>query len=988
MKKKSTLLSAWKIPLPVRCMSALMLFMWCSASAQVQLIKDINTWGDPSYSEFGFIADGGNGKLFFSARGLYVTEGTPETTQKIYDIGNMSAVFSFNNELIFAGDDGTGLALWKSNGTTAGTVKLKQIAPYNTYMHDGGDFTLVQGTLFFTASDAAGMELWKTDGTATGTVRVKDIKPGASSSNPVELTAVGDKLFFVAPSGNNKGIELWVSDGTSAGTVLVHDINPGSSSSDPKHLTGMNGKVFFTAKDGLHGIELWQSDGTSAGTHMVKDIRPGAANASAGKLTEVNGTLFFEAHDGIHGKELWKSDGTEAGTVLVKDVTPGPGSDAGFAIDHLDNFIAYNGELYFTAFQKGHRLWKSNGTAEGTIPLTPAGEIEFGFLQPDMEIFNNELFFLAQSDFDVTQLWKTNGTVAGTRPVNPALADFVYGTYAKIEPCGSTLYLLGSSTWDMSDGISLLRSNGTLSGTEQIFDLQKYTLGSIPSDLTVAGNYVYFSALQDEEYYRALWRSDGTESGTEMVSDFHSVDYLHDFDGNLLFSGSKNYGVDGSGLWISDGTDAGTTLLTTPGYPGFEITYPGSMARLGDEMIFGGGDSNTGRELWKTDGTAAGTVLLKDIYPGAQHSSASFMVSLGNQAIFAASSPNEGNELWKTDGTEAGTELLKDIRPYIGSSFPRHLTVAGSRLYFAADDGNGIELWTSDGTTAGTTRVSDISTGNSQVDHITPVGENVLFTAVDTQGMRALWFTTGLPGGTFLLKDFLPGNEIIWPAGKNDQYTFWLVTAFDNSFSAPTAVWRTDGTTEGTVKVTEFHHSPSATAFATIDNIVYFQLDLGPSLWRTDGTTCGTYPVSSVLNSSEMVELNGKLFFEGVEYPDNSNSPYGAELYSYTPEAAPSCNGGGRVAQTQETTEEFIDDEIVSVYPNPSRHQFTMTIAGKEDDRYEIEIITINGKRVELHRDLAYNKAYQFGAQWGGGIYIMKAFVNGKMMTRKVVKTN
>ncbi|BBH39037.1 hypothetical protein myaer102_15570 [Microcystis viridis NIES-102] len=66
---------------------------------------------------------------------------------------------------------------------------------------------------------------------------VKDINPG--SSNPYDLTAVGNTLFFAASDGVN-GRELWKSDGTAAGTVLVKDINPGSgfyTSSNPRYLT-------------------------------------------------------------------------------------------------------------------------------------------------------------------------------------------------------------------------------------------------------------------------------------------------------------------------------------------------------------------------------------------------------------------------------------------------------------------------------------------------------------------------------------------------------------------------------------------------------------------------------------------------------------------------------------------------------------------------------------------------------------------------------
>ncbi len=70
------------------------------------------------------------------------------------------------------------------------------------------------------------------------------------------------------------------------------------------------------------------------------------------------------------------------------------------------------------------------------------------------------------------------------------------------------------------------------------------------------------------------------------------------------------------------------------------------------------------------------------------------------------------------------------------------------------------------------------------------------------------------------------------------------------------------------------------------------------------------------------------------------------------------------------------------------RAQFNISIAGKDDEQYQIEVLNVNGRKVESHQDLSYNRAYQLGGHWGTGMYIMKVYTAGKIVTRKLIKTN
>ena len=260
------------------------------------------------------------------------------------------------------------------------------------------------------------MELWKSDGTAAGTVMVKDINL-SGSSNPSQLTAFGNTIYFAATDGTN-GYELWKSDGTPDGTVMVRDINP-SGDSNPESMAAFGSAIYFDAYEGTYGNELWKSDGTRDGTVLVKDfdVSPGG-NGSPYDLVTVGTTLYLSAFSGTGGNDLWKSDGTRGGTVLVKDFSS-------TAYSYTSDLTEFGGALYFRAWDGTQaELWKSDGTEVGTTmvydmnggnssspsDLTPHGEL---------------LYFQAFDDDNGTEMYFSDGTQAPMRIPGPTAVDYV-----------------------------------------------------------------------------------------------------------------------------------------------------------------------------------------------------------------------------------------------------------------------------------------------------------------------------------------------------------------------------------------------------------------------------------------------------------------------------------------------------------------------------------------------------------------------------------
>lgn len=167
-----------------------------------------------------------------------------------------------------------------------------------------------------------GDELWRTDGTKAGTMFLKDILPGPSSSDINEMISLGDGRVLFSANDGTHGYELWISDGTTAGTKMIKDINPGDQHSFPSAMAWSGGLLYFAAESKEYGREAWVSDLTDSGTKIIADIGPGPDLSTNPDSFYALGTgVLFVADHPTYGKELFFYNGTRISIIL--DAVPG-----------------------------------------------------------------------------------------------------------------------------------------------------------------------------------------------------------------------------------------------------------------------------------------------------------------------------------------------------------------------------------------------------------------------------------------------------------------------------------------------------------------------------------------------------------------------------------------------------------------------------------------------------------------------------------------
>jgi uncharacterized protein (TIGR03437 family) len=721
---------------------------------------------------------------------LWKTDGTLAGTVLVRDIrpgpegSYPQGVALLNGSMFFFADDGLhGFELWKSDGSTIGTSLVADLNPgaEGAWSSDFFSRLLAGNRLYFAADngDGTGVGLWKSDGTAAGTERI------ISGVEPQDLVSAGNLVYFIVGDGSDTPSVLWKTDGTTAGTAPVREFD-----SIDSFLGRFGGSLFFAATDGEQGSQLWKTNGALAGTVLVKQINAAGSShprdaAVVRDNAFVSDTLVFRADDGIHGGELWKTNGSGAGTTLVKDIGVSAGSS------NPAEFVLRGDELYFTAVgDPGERTqWKTNGTVEGTVTTdegprlseprfyafddgvhgrelwktdgTEAGtallkDINPGpadgvVEEPEMVLTGETLFFPADDGLHGLELWKSDGSAAGTVMVRNIHAATGIGSDPRAFTDLNGILMFFAASGQSSN--ELWRSDGTEAGTVLVQDLRlKAPTGALFADRVVSNNLLFFIAAGPQTGYD-LWRTDGTADGTLFLKDlngflFQPTPQIADLGGTLLF----------------------TTQQITP--------------------LSSGSASHA--TLWTSDGTVDGTRLLKAFDPAPDENTpiSPFTNYLG-ALYFTVQAPTGQRELWKSDATESGTVMAIDL-PGDAMSVDGILGSYAGSLFLSVKDGAGEQALLHIARTQGTTETTVIGDqGFLGIGLSKGVGSNVFFEGITEETGNELWALPLLPAisanGVVDAAGYLP---TLAPGGLASLFGVELAgeTAAASGFPLPTTL--------------------------------------------------------------------------------------------------------------------------------------------------------------------------------------------------------
>ena len=412
-----------------------------------------------------------------------VSDGTPAGTRVAtssapnYSPSSIRSVTKVKDRLLLVRPDNK---LFVSDGTQAGTAQL----PIGTGLGSTPRATLDGQSAYFTTltnngpNGAMRLELVRTDGTDAGTVLLGP-SVNLNVGNTTDTTN-NDSFFYLTYVQDAGDVIISYRPDAGFGTIPDTTPRPGVMSAISQ-LTGLNDRLVWIGSVADAGPMMLSSTGDDSAPLELASAPPSFSQGIAVYAG------FAWASVGLSGAVI-KSDGTVAGTSTV---------DLG--VIPRSRLFASSGGLYFAAVPQGGMglsIFRSDGTAAGTVPLAPIGNFLNGFKPWG----DGAIFVSIEAITGAYVVWATDGTSAGTRRIQGLAPERLLGSAAPV--LDNVLGVPGAGAfighWTREGGLEPASLEPGANTVTPLIDLFPGPASSEVSSPVLLGNTLYFVADDGE----------------------------------------------------------------------------------------------------------------------------------------------------------------------------------------------------------------------------------------------------------------------------------------------------------------------------------------------------------------------------------------------------------------------------------------------------------------------------------------------------------
>lgn len=474
----------------------------------------------------------------------------------------------------------------------------------------------------------------------------------------------------------------------------------------------------------------------------------------------------------------------------------------------------------------------------------------------------------------------------------------------------------------------------------------------------------------------------------------------------------------GNELWQSDGTTLGTKLLKDI-YPGAKSSIEGSLKTgstiLNNDLYFIAKDESSAGELWKTDGTDTGTTKVTSFLNGRT----STLTTVGTLIYFLIKE-NDKLQVWKTDGTTSGTVLVKDNLPVWNTPTFQGKCDNTFIFTFQPYGSNNSRVWRSDGTLEGTFSITSEIDGNGSarggtsgltqyIEHNNKlyfVSRSFLF---ETDGTLE---NTKIIGNVWNAQQNLVENSDVIEVNNNLYFMFFSPDLQKLS------IWKFDSVNKNVVEIYSKTSADyfSSSSFAKTDNSLLFSsaneiggtslisLNLFDYKESNLGELSNGIPKPSFyvdeLDASTIFKINDNQYYIASADKDHLTKGFILDLKLNQLQYISALDNVLHVVSYRNNLYYSKDNKLwkyannlstplienkspLVFFPNPSKDFINVQI--ENDNQVEsIQIFDINGKLVNNLSDFKSEKIDI--SRLSPGAYILKAKINGNVVSKKIVK--